>query len=61
MRPTVGVQQDFGKGVIFSMTYLGGFGRTLPNGINVNLAPPQTTSTVTVAANPAGPGTAGGG
>jgi hypothetical protein len=44
------VQQELGKGTIFQLSYMGALGRHEPNFINVNLAPPQDTTTVTVAA-----------
>lgn len=50
------VQQQMGKGTVFQISYIGALGRTLPNFLNVNLAPPEDTSIVTVAAVPAGQG-----
>jgi hypothetical protein len=44
------LQQTLGKGTVMQMGYLGALGRTLPNFIDVNLAPPQVTATVTVGA-----------
>jgi outer membrane receptor protein involved in Fe transport len=48
------VQQQLGKGTIFQLSYMGALGRELPNFLNVNLAPPEDTSTITVAALPSG-------
>jgi len=42
-------QQQLGKGKVFEISYLGALGRTLPNFLDVNLAPPTTTSTITIA------------
>lgn len=47
------LQQAVGKGTIAQIGYLGALGRTLPNFLDTNLAPPQDTATVTV-----GPATA---
>jgi hypothetical protein len=47
---TLSVQQQIGKGTVFQMDYLGALGRTLPNFLDTNLAPPETTQTVTVGA-----------
>ena len=43
------LQQQLGKGTVFEISYLGALGRTLPNFLDVNLAPPTTTSTITIA------------
>ncbi len=42
------LQQAFGKGTFFSLSYLGSLGRFLPNFLDVNLNPTQTAFTVTV-------------
>jgi hypothetical protein len=44
------VQQAVGRGTVLQIGYLGSLGRTLPNFLDVNLAPPTTTATVTVGA-----------
>jgi outer membrane receptor protein involved in Fe transport len=44
------LQQQLGKGTVFQLGYLGSLGRELPNFLDVNLAPPQTTATITVGA-----------
>jgi hypothetical protein len=44
------VQRELGKGTAFQISYLGSLGRTLPNFLNVNLAAPTVTSTITVGA-----------
>jgi len=44
------VQQVLGHGTVFQVGYLGSLGRTLPNFLDTNLAPPQVTATVTVGA-----------
>ncbi len=51
------LQQALGKGTFFSLSYLGGLGRFLPNFLDVNLNPNQTTINVTVAqtSGPTGP------
>ena len=51
------VQQAFGSGTFFSLSYLGSLGRELPNFLDVNLNPNQTTITVSVAqtSGPTGP------
>ena len=49
------LQQQLGKGTVFSLTYLGALGRNLPNFIDVNLQPPTTVVTITVA-DPTGKG-----
>ncbi len=43
------LQQAFGKGTFFSLSYLGSQGRFLPNFLDVNLNPTQTFINVTVA------------
>lgn len=47
---TLSVQQALGKGTVLQIDYLGALGRTLPNFLDTNLAPAQTTATVTVGA-----------
>ncbi|MGB8029124.1 MAG: TonB-dependent receptor [Terracidiphilus sp.] len=42
------LQQAFGRGTFFALSYLGGLGRELPNFLDVNLNPTQTTINVTV-------------
>jgi Carboxypeptidase regulatory-like domain len=42
-------QQQLGRGTVFQISYLGALGRTLPNFLDVNLAPPTATSTITIA------------
>jgi hypothetical protein len=44
------VQQAVGKGTVVQVGYLGALGRTLPNFVDTNLAPPEVTATVTVGA-----------
>lgn len=49
------VQQDAGKGNVFSLSYVGALGRELPNFLNLNLNPATTyTSTLTIAPKTAG-------
>jgi hypothetical protein len=43
------LQQEFGRGTVFSLSYLAALGRELPNYLDVNLDPTTTqTSTITV-------------
>ena len=42
------LQQVVGKGTVAQIGYLGALGRTLPNFLDTNLAPPEDTETVTV-------------
>lgn len=42
------LQQAFGHGTFFALSYLGGLGRELPNFLDLNLNPNQTTINVTV-------------
>jgi outer membrane receptor protein involved in Fe transport len=42
------MQQELGKGTVFSITYVGALGRTLPNFIDTNLQQPTTNVTITV-------------
>lgn len=54
------IQQGLGKGTVFSISYLGGLGRHLPNFLDVNLDPTtMTTATVTIAGDPNGKGPLG--
>ena len=54
------LQQDVGKGTIFSLSYLGGLGRHLPNFLNVNLNPNTVSNkTFTVGSDPNGNGPLG--
>jgi hypothetical protein len=54
------VQQDFGRGTFFSISYLGGLGRRLPNYLDVNLNPATvTTKTVKTAGDDNGRGPLG--
>jgi hypothetical protein len=56
----VQLQQAFGRGTFFSLSYLGGLGRHLPNFLDVNLDPTTVvTRTVTVAGDPNGKGPLG--
>ncbi|MGH9607501.1 MAG: TonB-dependent receptor domain-containing protein [Terracidiphilus sp.] len=52
------LQQGFGHGTVFALSYLGSLGRRLPNFLNVNLNPTETTVTVTVS-DPTGKGPLG--
>jgi outer membrane receptor protein involved in Fe transport len=42
------LQRQLGKGNVFQLGYLGSLGRELPNFLDVNLAPPQDLTTITV-------------
>jgi outer membrane receptor protein involved in Fe transport len=53
------VQQALGRSTFFSMSYLGGLGRELPNFLDVNLNPTTTMKTITVAGDPNGFGPLG--
>ncbi|HZP07478.1 MAG TPA: carboxypeptidase regulatory-like domain-containing protein [Terracidiphilus sp.] len=54
------IQQAFPKSTVFSLSYLGGLGRHLPNFLDVNLNPnTMTTKTVTIAGDPNGKGPLG--
>jgi hypothetical protein len=54
------LQQALGRGTFFSVSYLGGLGRHLPNFLDVNLDPTtMTTATVTIAGDPNGKGPLG--
>jgi hypothetical protein len=54
------VQQDFSHGTVFSLSYLGGLGRHLPNFLNVNLNPASlTNTTITIAGDDNGKGPLG--
>ena len=48
------VQQQLGKGTVMQVSYVGALGRELPNFLDVNLAPPQDTTTITIGAPAAG-------
>jgi hypothetical protein len=43
-------QQQVGKGTVAQISYMGAMGRTLPNFLDVNLAPPTISSTITIGA-----------
>jgi hypothetical protein len=43
------VQHELGKGTVLQISYLGALGRELPNFLDVNLNPTQTTETITMA------------
>jgi hypothetical protein len=47
------LQQQVGQGTVLQFSYLGAMGRTLPNFLNVNLAPPEVTSYVQINGGPA--------
>jgi outer membrane receptor protein involved in Fe transport len=49
------VQQQLGRGTVFSMSYLGALGRELTNFVDENLSPATTASTITVS-DPSGKG-----
>lgn len=54
------VQQDLSHGTVFSLSYLGGLGRRLPNFLNVNLNPASVTNTtITIAGDDNGKGPLG--
>ena len=53
------LQQALGRGTIFSVSYLGGLGRELPNFLDVNLNPTTTVETIKVAGDPNGLGPLG--
>lgn len=54
------VQQAVGRGTIFSISYLGGLGRELPNFLDVNLNPTNTVvKNIAVAGDPNGHGPLG--
>ncbi len=42
------LQQEFGRGTVFQLSYLGALGRELPNFLDVNLNPTTTATTLTV-------------
>ena len=44
------LQRQVGKGTIAQISYMGALGRTLPNFLDVNLAPPTVSSTITIGA-----------
>lgn len=49
------VQQDFGHGTVFQVSYLGALGRELPNFLDLNLNPATVNTTITIA-DPTGNG-----
>jgi hypothetical protein len=49
------IQRELGKGTVLQVSYMGALGRELPNFLDVNLAPPQDTSVITVVAPATGP------
>lgn len=49
------LQQQIGRGTVASFSYLGALGRELTNFVNTNLAPPSSTTTITIA-DPTGKG-----
>jgi len=49
------IQQEIGRGTIFSVSYLGALGRELTNFVNTNLNPVTTNATITVV-DPSGKG-----
>ena len=54
------VQQNADHGTVFSVSYLGGLGRRLPNFLDLNLNPATvTTDTITIAGDPNGKGPLG--
>jgi hypothetical protein len=42
------LQQAIGRGTVASISYMGALGRTLPNFLDVNLAPPTASATITI-------------
>ena len=53
------LQQEFARGTVFQVSYLGSMGRELPNFLDVNLNPATTTDTFTVTDDPNGDGPLG--
>ncbi len=49
------VQQELGKGTVFSVSYLGALGRELTNFVNTNLAPSVSNAVITIS-DPTGKG-----
>jgi hypothetical protein len=49
------VQQQFGRGTVFSVSYMGALGRELPNFLDLNLNPTTTPVTITIS-DPTGKG-----
>jgi outer membrane receptor protein involved in Fe transport len=49
------LQQQIGRGTVFSVSYLGALGRELTNFVNTNLAPSTSNATITIA-DPTGKG-----
>jgi hypothetical protein len=52
------LQQEVGRGTVFSASYLGALGRELPNFLDVNVNPTLTNETITIA-DPTGKGPLG--
>jgi hypothetical protein len=50
------LQQEVGHGTVFSLSYLGGLGRELPNYVDVNLDPTTTATITTTVSDTAGKG-----
>jgi hypothetical protein len=50
------LQQEVGRGTIFSLSYLGGLGRELPNFVDVNLDPTTTQTITTTVSDTTGKG-----
>ncbi len=50
------LQQDVGRGTIFSLSYLGGLGRELPNFLDVNLDPTTAETITTTVSDTTGKG-----
>ena len=53
------LQQGFGRGTVFSLSFLGALGRELPNFLDLNLNPQTTLTTLTVASDDQGRGPLG--
>ena len=51
------VQQQLGEGTVLQVSYMGALGRELPNFLDVNLAPPQATTTITIGQTASGTAT----
>jgi Carboxypeptidase regulatory-like domain len=50
------LQQEVGRGTVFSLSYLGGLGRELPNFVDVNLDPTTTETITTTVSDATGKG-----
>ena len=50
------LQQEFGRGTVFSLSYLGGLGRELPNFVDVNLDPTTAETITTTVSDTTGKG-----